>query len=399
MSESPAPFDDDIYEASPGPSRARVSRTVGRPSMSPSPEASFSSDKENRSSRSAMDKGTGGAPMESPSQPPSGQAKRKRTVEGDISAERQRRRRTVEADEDADFYDPDQDLEERRKLRKGYREENKLLNENRTEYMNPNSSGIIDRLNAINLLSTDVKQTSEATIDSRLLVNVADLAYKKTLAVVSGDTSQGIDIEDFLSRCKSYMLRAEGALESQSRREGGEEEEDNGDALNWEHLGRHACLSHNSRPSLPGFLLGPLSLEKRARKAVVRKAALKPNTLKETRPEVLKAGDVARNENENLTTLCTQIQMTLDKILRESRAAVEAQTYDDMSKDEADKLLDRYGLSPDMGLAFYKFVINPASFGQSIENIFYVSFLIRDGTVGLVYDDDGLPFLGKYSQV
>jgi hypothetical protein len=37
----------------------------------------------------------------------------------------------------------------------------------------------------------------------------------------------------------------------------------------------------------------------------------------------------------------------------------------------------------------FKFVINPDNYAQSVENIFYLSFLIRDGKVALETLDTG----------
>ncbi|KAG0650346.1 Non-structural maintenance of chromosome element 4 [Hyphodiscus hymeniophilus] len=415
FSESPSPFGDDVYEASPAP-RSRATRRNSNVDISPSPSVSISSDKENRSA-GPIDKGKGRAPMGPPSVPIAESGKRRRTVERDESPARSRRRRTVEVDgedrEGTAAYDPDQDIEERRRLRKGLRDLNKNLIENRTDLLNPNSSVLKDTLREADDYAEHIKQTSDATIDSRLLVTTADLSYKKTLALISGDTSQGVDVDEFLSKCMSFMRRAEGASEedgprpavtpasgsTQRRRsqranpgEDGDDDDD-GDMLNWEHLGRFACLQNNSRPSIPGFLLGPLSLEKRARKAIVRKAPLRANNLQETRPEVLEAQDIHRDENANLTTLCTKILTRLEKVLSDAQGAVDEHADESMTGSQIQELMDRYGVSQSGGLALFKFVINPRSFGQTIENIFYVSFLIRDGKVGLTTDDRGMPYL------
>ena len=36
----------------------------------------------------------------------------------------------------------------------------------------------------------------------------------------------------------------------------------------------------------------------------------------------------------------------------------------------------------------FECIINPTSFGQSVENLFYLSFLIRDGVVSLDIDEE-----------
>ena len=45
-----------------------------------------------------------------------------------------------------------------------------------------------------------------------------------------------------------------------------------------------------------------------------------------------------------------------------------------------------------MGPWFSRFVINPDDYGQTVENMFYVSFLVKEGRAKIFVDaDDGLP--------
>ena len=74
----------------------------------------------------------------------------------------------------------------------------------------------------------------------------------------------------------------------------------------------------------------------------------------------LKEKDIERQENE--TTRC--VKMIYD-ILNEKRS-----------------------------INFFEFIINPESFGQTIENLFYLSFLIRDGKA-VIDDESGQPILSK----
>lgn len=41
----------------------------------------------------------------------------------------------------------------------------------------------------------------------------------------------------------------------------------------------------------------------------------------------------------------------------------------------------------------FEFVINPRSFGQTIENIFYLSFSVRDARAKIEMDGNGLPMV------
>lgn len=177
-----------------------------------------------------------------------------------------------------------------------------------------------------------------------------------------------------------------------------EEAYDEGDAFNWEWLGRQACFSNNVRPPVPGFLLGPLSVQKKVRKATQRRERFRrrdPNDA--VRPEEMKAQDFEKSDISNLTTICTNIRELLVKTIVDGQQRVfeEMPDEDGMSDTDIRALMRKHGITDDQGVPFFQFVVNPRSFGQTVENLFYVSFLIKDGKAGLGNDGDMLPTLRK----
>lgn len=45
----------------------------------------------------------------------------------------------------------------------------------------------------------------------------------------------------------------------------------------------------------------------------------------------------------------------------------------------------------------FRFALNPDSFCDSVENLFYISFLIRDGKAAIIEDNEGDPILCMYA--
>uniref|UniRef100_A0A914V7M3 Non-structural maintenance of chromosomes element 4 n=1 Tax=Plectus sambesii TaxID=2011161 RepID=A0A914V7M3_9BILA len=46
---------------------------------------------------------------------------------------------------------------------------------------------------------------------------------------------------------------------------------------------------------------------------------------------------------------------------------------------------------------YFEFVLHPTDFGKTVENMFHVSFLVKDGQVGIDLDEKGLPMIVKLS--
>ena len=288
-----------------------------------------------------------------------------------------------------------------------------LCPDSRAEYLAPGSNGLLRTLHRANDLFGSVKQTSDATLDSRLLVSTADLSAKRTTQLNLGDATTGVDVDDFVGKCIAFMRRgpSDGDENSTTRRRRGQDSDDEadaregydeGDAFNWEWLGLRACFPDNVRPPVPGFLLGPLSVQKRARRITQRRERFRNRNPKDAvRPEELKAQDLEKAENSNLTTLCKNIRELLVHTMVTGQVKVKEEvmkmTGEDISDEEIRAVMLKHGIADDEGVPLFHFVVNPKSFGQTVENLFYVSFLIRDGTAGFGNDSNMLPTLRKYT--
>ncbi|KAL9112754.1 MAG: hypothetical protein Q9227_003057 [Pyrenula ochraceoflavens] len=378
---SPSPDEDSGEEEITAPSNH------GQPSSSTdhlsSPPPS-SSDKENRTSSSRPQSSRAG--------------KRKSDAAVNVSASAQRvsdsakRRKTNDTTAPA-CYDPDQDQDERRHIRKGLRDLSTMLNESAAEYIQPNSTGLKQTLEQANQWFREVRNTSDATIDSRLLLNTGDLSLKKVQQLNLGDANVGIDTVEFITKCASFMRQSPNSG-SQRNRDDDDEDEEEGDSFDWDYLGRTICFAHNARPSLSSHLLGPLSVQKKVRQVsqkrtqhekIDRNAAIRPIELNEE--------DLEKQETANLTQVCKAIEKQLIKIRVDGEYACEREITDAMTDQEALDVMSKHNLSDDGGVPLLKFCVDPLSYSNSVENLFHISFLLKEGSLGLSMDSLGFPTL------
>lgn len=218
--------------------------------------------------------------------------------------------------------------------------------------------------------------------------------------MVLGDTSTGLDLDEFVSKCISFMKRdpvdADGnaapsaTQRRQRRRREEDDEEEEAQSLDWAALGARAAFPSNLRPPIPGFLLGPLSVQKKARVQTQRRARQTRETAgKEVRPEALTKDDLGETEKNTLTVICSKIKNTLQMHCERAERAL------DSVSELSEGLLREHRIADTGGPNLFDFIINPNSFGQTVENMFYVSFLIKEGNVGVAYDSREEPTLSK----
>ncbi|KAJ7497416.1 Nse4 C-terminal-domain-containing protein [Mycena latifolia] len=249
-------------------------------------------------------------------------------------------------------YDPDQDPEERRGVRKGYRTLAKAVEgsshqqqANLNEY---SAQDLTEQVKKADELFNKVKGPQEATLDSAFLLMASNMGAQKARAMKSGSGS--FDIDELISKLITFMGGAKLDVDDESD---AEDTEVNGGPLDWDRIGRKALAKSRRVPAM-GFMLGPLSIEQKKR-TVTKRAKFEKDKAEERKPQELKEEDIARSENET-----TKNVATLETLLEEEGP-----------------------------INLFKFVVNPNDFAQSVENIFYLSFLIRDGKVALETEEDG----------
>jgi non-structural maintenance of chromosomes element 4 len=85
----------------------------------------------------------------------------------------------------------------------------------------------------------------------------------------------------------------------------------------------------------------------------------------------------------------------LETLTEEGQAMVQDEWIEGVTtEEEGDELLRKAHLSSNGQVSLLEFAMNPYSFGQSVENLFYISFLIREGSVAIGHDKHGLATLG-----
>ncbi|OCK82960.1 Nse4-domain-containing protein [Lepidopterella palustris CBS 459.81] len=387
-------------------------------SLSPAP----SSDKENQPDQrdqNRREKGSMAPPLLSDSTSRQSSNGNKRRRLGDYSISPEWPTLVDEATElndvdmaDLEFYDPNQDGVERREVRGALRQNHRDMNDRKDELVHPDNHDLIGHIDQSSVLMKRVRQTADAVIDSRFLVSASDLALKKTNNTVRGDNAAGVDLDEFVSKCITFM-RTRGYQENtdrvphstlvrrQRRREGADSEDEEfdgeGDGLDWATLGSRACFPTNTRPPVSSFLLGPLSVQKRVRASQPRRGRQTQDNSRATRPESLEPEDLEKVESSNLTHVVKDIRVKMKSHIETAMKRVDTELPDDADEDSFYAALGSHRVSVneenEAAVSLFDFVVNPYSFGQTVENLFYVSFLIKEGHAKVEKDRDGLPIL------
>ncbi|GAA5879542.1 hypothetical protein JCM3774_000281 [Rhodotorula dairenensis] len=275
---------------------------------------------------------------------------------------------------------------ERKSLRSMYRKLQSRVDDARGDLQNTTVDSLTDQVTNANALFDKVNRPSEAILDSRVLIATSEAgALKARQLKIDGDA---FDTDEFLVRLLRFMggrFSARSQRRKRTRRGGGggrkgngqdgqsdseqdeDDEDDDGDddedrPMKWVRVGRVLAGQSLRAPPL-NFMYGPLAIEVKEKKARTQRAKNQWEA-EQVRPEELRAEDVAKNENET-----GKVTARIAKRLRE--------------------------VGGNTGLPYLKFVVNPTSFSQTTENLFYFSFLVREQKAAVEVDEDpDSPFFG-----
>lgn len=235
-----------------------------------------------------------------------------------------------------------------------------------------------------------VTHAREAHLDAQIAVKTADIALKQATNLVIGKRIAPNQVEDAI--IAKYALnvadrRRQQKQMSQSKRGGGASsssaavEADDDDEMadvgasipvDWTAFGRDSRKFFLTAPRLQ-FLYGPLEVQPKERKAPVQK---------EKRARVVAEGPVARpdedggaasdiNQQQETLVLMTAMKKRLDGLTTEYNRKIDETWRKDVNKPAKN------------ALKLFDVVLDPKSYCHTVENIFYLSFLVQAGNAAI----------------
>ncbi|KAG9006362.1 nuclear protein [Tulasnella sp. JGI-2019a] len=247
-------------------------------------------------------------------------------------------------------YDPEQDPEVKRRIREAYRGRQKDLEEQAKDFKNLDIASLAEGVRNADLSFGAVRAPQEALLDSRLLTTVSHLSAAKAKDLKHD--GGGFDTEDFISKLVTFLGGNRIDVQADDEDDDAVEREIE---LNWDKLGWKA-LGKSQRGLGLDFMLGPLAVEPTRRTQKQRVKAEKVID-EEVRPQEVSAEELAARDEAETSKIVADLA----------------------------QFLENHGEPVNL----FELIVNPHSFPQSVENLFYVSFLVRLGDVAIdLLDDD-----------
>ncbi|XP_018082828.1 non-structural maintenance of chromosomes element 4 homolog A isoform X2 [Xenopus laevis] len=265
-----------------------------------------------------------------------------------------------------DYESTDEDDLSRRQIRQQYRDLIRNVQQNREEMLSSRSDKLTEALEEANKIFAGVSRAREAALDAQFLVLASCLGKEKASQLhadmtVFDPTSFAEDLLSFmgLNRMESPGHNCENESDDESNA-GGYLPADA-----WQKLGSEAEKCLKRTPTFH-FLLGSFNTEP----PVVRQRIERQKRCNKTKEKGVMPAQLKKMEESHQEATEKEVERILGFL----------QTY--------------FIEEPETPISFFDFVIDPNSFARTVENIFHVSFIIRDGFARIKLDHDKLPVIG-----
>ncbi|NXF84534.1 NSE4A protein, partial [Sclerurus mexicanus] len=227
--------------------------------------------------------------------------------------------------------------------------------ENREEMLSSKSNRLTEALEEANKLFDGVCRAREAVLDAQFLVLASNLGKEKANELHSEMTA--FDSATFAEDLLTTMGINRTEIEENESEPGGFLPSDA-----WEKVGEEA-LKHFRRAPTFHYMLGSFKSDPPvAKQRIERQKKASRGEAKRAMPAQLKKMEESHEEATEIERILGILQTLFEN-------------------------------DPDTPISFFDFVIDPNSFARTVENMFHVSFLIRDGLAEIKLDDDELPVI------
>ncbi|WVN87022.1 uncharacterized protein L203_102198 [Cryptococcus depauperatus CBS 7841] len=249
-------------------------------------------------------------------------------------------------------------VEEQLKLGKKYRTLQDAADDMKANLANATAKELAEALSEQSELFANVKDTGIGTLDANLIRTNTENAIG--LAKRFKIDGAAFDIDEYLLKIKSLLCldRVEIAEQDVSSDDEGIQPLGRSSVLgDWEKIGWMAARYYR-RVTGVEFMYGPLTAEYKQRKAPQRRV----NT--EAAPEIQPTEVITEKSNKKAKDeFMDNIKIVLKTLHK----------------------LDPNG----EGVNLFRLILNPHDFGQTVENCFFLSFLINQGSAGIYVKPDG----------
>jgi len=243
--------------------------------------------------------------------------------------------------------------EERKMVRQGYRKLMDKLAVDEEQLANIDNHHLIGYMEENQELFGKVCAPQEAVLDAKVIRHISRICRQQAEGMSANITQfQYNEYAERLLQCMRGSISGDGAGVLTKKK--------------WVLLGRQAKTLFRRSPCLT-YMYGALDnappppKERKAPQA--RANVTKIKDLVETQEQILETAEKSENQTEQLVT---HVITTL---------------------------IAKWHENEKRSVDFFKFVIDPECFGNTVENMFHVSFLIKDGRVAFKIGENGLPVI------